>query len=187
MPQATYTIRRKVFQFLGAAFHIHDANGALVGYCKQKAFKLKEDIRIYGDESMRGELVRIEARQIIDFGASYDVLDGATGAKLGALRRKGLKSLLRDHWEVLDRDDRPAGTIQEDGLGLALLRRFLSNLIPQTLHLRSDGGAPLATYRVHFNPFVHRLTTTVEAGCPFDQRLVLASALLLLAIEGRQE
>ena len=38
----------EVLKIFGAAFHIYDPHGALVGYCKQKAFKLKEDIRMLG-------------------------------------------------------------------------------------------------------------------------------------------
>ena len=45
-----YTIRRRVFQLFGASFHAYDPNGRVVGFSKQKAFRLKEDIRIYPDE-----------------------------------------------------------------------------------------------------------------------------------------
>ena len=41
-----YMIRRKVFRIFGGAFHIYDPAGQVVGYSKQKAFKLREDIRL---------------------------------------------------------------------------------------------------------------------------------------------
>ena len=41
--------------------------------------------------------------------------------KAGTLRRKGLRSLLRDEWEVLDTNDRVIGQLFEDSIGLALL------------------------------------------------------------------
>ena len=72
-PGEVYTVRRKVLKIFGAAFHVYDAQGGLVGYCKQKAFKLKEDIRLFTDESCSTELLRLAARQMIDFGATYDV------------------------------------------------------------------------------------------------------------------
>lgn len=50
-PGEAYTIRRKVLKLFGAAFHIYNPAGAVVGFCKQKAFKLKEDIRVYTDET----------------------------------------------------------------------------------------------------------------------------------------
>ena len=92
----TYLIRRKFFRLLGAAFHVYDPDGGLVFYSKQKAFKLREDIRLYSDESMTTEVLTIQARQIVDFSAAYDVVETATGTKLGALKRKGWKSIVWD-------------------------------------------------------------------------------------------
>src|SRR5687767_12753597 len=72
-----YTVRKKFWKFFGAVFYILDEEGDLIGYSSQKAFKLKEDIRIYTDDSMTEELLVIKARSIIDFGATYDVTDPA--------------------------------------------------------------------------------------------------------------
>ena len=187
MPDLEYTIRRKVLTIFGAKFHIYDPQGKVVGFSEQKAFKLKEDIRIYSDESKSDERVVIKARQIIDFGAAYDVIDSKQGTKVGALKRKGWTSILRDSWIVMDADDREIGAIQEDSMLMAMLRRFLSNLIPQKFHLRDQAGNELARFRTHFNPFVHRMTVTVYENCPVSRLLVLAAGVLLVAIEGRQQ
>ena len=40
--------------------------------------------------------------------------------------------------------------------------------------------------RQRFNPFVFKLEVEIEKDCPVDRRLVLATAVLLAAIEGRQ-
>lgn len=186
MAATQFTIRRKILTILGAKFHIYDASGGLLGFCKQKAFKLKEDIRVYDDESMTDERLVIQARSIIDFGAAYNVVDGQTRQMIGALRRKGFKSMLRDEWEVLDAGDRPIGTIQEDSTFLALVRRLLTNLVPQTFHLRDAEGRELAQLSTHFNPFVYRMTVTVHDNCPLHPYLVLAAGVLLAAVEGRQ-
>src|SRR5688500_7427304 len=87
-----YTIRRKLMKLVGGAYYVDDPSGQVVLYANQKGFKLKEDIRLYTGEDMTQELVTIKARSVIDFGATYDVVDAPTGQKLGALRRKGLKS-----------------------------------------------------------------------------------------------
>ena len=99
--QSQYIIRRKVLKIFGAAFHIYDMAGNLAFYSKQKAFKLKEDIRIYGDQAMTSELLCIKARGVIDLGMTYDVIDSTTQQVVGSLRRKGLKSILRDSWTCL--------------------------------------------------------------------------------------
>ncbi len=185
--QDSYTIRRKVFKVFGAAFHLYDSTGALVGYSKQKAFKLKEDIRIYTDESCSTELLVILARSVVDFSASYDVVDPQSGTGVGTLRRRGFKSMLRDEWVMLDAAGAEIGRIKEDSALLALVRRFLSNLIPQGFGA-VVGGVPVAQYKQNFNPFVRKLRVTILPGADqaVDRRLLLAAGILLGAIEGRQ-
>ncbi len=184
----TYLIRRKVFKIFGGAFHVYNPNGGLVFYSKQKAFKLKEDIRLYSDESMTTELLTIQARKVVDFAAAYDVMDPATGQKIGALKRKGWKSIMRDEWIVLDAADQEIARIKEDSAALALVRRFLCNLIPQSYHMSAD-GQDLAIMKQNFNPFVQKLKVdfTMDTEGRLDRRLGLAAAILLVAIEGRQK
>ncbi len=186
MTGAQYTIRRKILKIFGAAFHIYGSDQNLIGYCHQKAFKLKEDIRVYTDETMGTEMLAIAARSIVDFSAAYDVTDSLNQTPLGALQRRGFKSFVRDEWHVLDVDGTLVGTIREDSMAMALVRRFLSNLVPQVFHLTDGNDRQLAELRTHFNPFVHRMTVSVEEECPIDPLLVLAAGVLLTAIEGRQ-
>lgn len=181
-----FLVRRKVFRILGAGFHVYDPAGNVVGFSEQKAFKLKEDIRVFTDDRKSKELLSIRARQIIDFSAAYDVVDSSEGRKVGAVRRKGWSSIMRDSWEILDESDRPVAHLQEDSMALALVRRFLTNLIPQRYQLLGAGERPIAGMRQHFNPFVFKLDVEIGRDCPVDRRLILATAILLAAIEGRQ-
>ena len=183
----TYLVRRKVFTLAGAAFHIRDAQGQLVLYSKLKAFKLKEDLRLFTGEDMREELLAIHARKVLDISATYDVTDSVTGERVGAVRRKGIRSILRDEWLLLDPNDREVGVVREDSMGLALLRRFLTNLVPQRYDVEWM-GQPVATVRQNFNPFVLKLTVdfSPDDARLLDRRLGLAAVLLLSAIEGRQ-
>ncbi len=182
-----YLIRRQVLKLFGGAFRVYDPQGALVLFASLKAFKLKEDVRVYADEAARTELLQIKARQIIDISAAYDVVDSTSGEKIGALRRRGIKSLARDEWLFMDAEDNEIGTIREDSTALALVRRFLANLIPQSFHAEMD-GRPVCTYRQHFNPFVLKLEVDFSADFSgaLDRRLGLAAGILLCAIEGRQ-
>ncbi len=193
-PGESYTIRRKVLKFFGAAFHIYNPAGAVVGYCKQKAFKLREDIRVYTDETCTKEFIVIKARSVIDFSSTYDVTL-ADGTSLGSLRRKGMSStFLRDHWLVFDAPGRHVADLKEDGSFLALARRyvdFVSFLSPQKFTLTrtpESGGEAVARYRQHFNPFVQRLSIAVLRDDPeLDDLVILAAGCLIAAIEGRQQ
>lgn len=184
----TYLVRKKVFKLFGGAFHITDPSGNVVFYSEQKAFKLKEDIRLYTGEDKQTEALVIKARQIIDFSAAYDVVDPMTNEKVGALKRKGLKStFLKDEWIFMNQNDQEIGTIKEDNMLLALVRRFLVNLIPQEYHGDID-GREVCTFKQNFNPFVTKITVdfSQDFNRLLDRRLGIAAAVLLCAIEGKQ-
>jgi uncharacterized protein YxjI len=185
---SSYLLRRKVFKLLGGAFHIYNPQGEVVFYAKMKAFKLKEDIRLYTGEDMQGEVLAIRARKIIDFSAAYDVFDSSTNQKVGALKRKGFKSIIRDEWILMDASDREIGLIQEDSTALALVRRFLTNLVPQS-YQGTVNGLPVCTFKQKFNPFVFKVTIdfSPDFNRQLDRRLGIAAGLLLSAVEGRQD
>lgn len=187
----TYVIRRKVFQLFGASFQIFDQNGQPAFFSRQKAFKLREDIRVYADERQEQEVLSIVARSIIDFSSAYDVFDPTTGEKVGVLCRRGWQSLLRDEWQIANLADQVEGEIREDSLPLALVRRFggsLGNMIPQSF-TGTIGGQPVCEFRQHFNPFVQKITMdfSADTGGRLDRRLGLAAGILLCAIERRQQ
>ena len=185
---ARYMIRQKVLKILGAAFYITDDDGQQVGFCNQKAFKLKEDIRLYTDETKSKELLSIKARSVIDFGATYDVYDD-NSLLLGSARRKGLKSMIRDEWLIFDDQGQELAKLQEDGGGLAFARRILpliSYIAPQKFNLVTTSGQTVASYETMRNIFIYKLSVTIYNTSEVDDNLMLALGFLLAAIEGRQ-
>nr|QNO47452.1 hypothetical protein IILFPGFB_00024 [Methanosarcinales archaeon ANME-2c ERB4] len=181
-----YLFRRKVFKLFGGAFHVYDTSGNVLFYSKQKAFKLKEDFRIYSDESMSQELLSITTPQILDIGATYNIRDATTGEAVGALRRKGLKSIIKDEWVILSKEGQEIGIVAESSMITALLSRFIG-LIPQTYVVRAN-GQEVAEIKQHFNPFVLKYTMTIsDVGFAIDPRLLIATGILLVGIEGRQK
>ena len=182
-----YTLRRQVFALTGK-FRVFDPSENLVLFSEQKMFRLREDIRVYSDESKTQELLIIQARSIIDFSAAYDVVDATTNEKVGVLRRKGWRSLLRDEWEVLDANDQLRGMLFEDSVGLAMLRRFLlGSLLPQNYDL-TLGETRVADLRQIFNPLRYELTLdfTMDPTRMLDRRLGIAAGILLATVEGKQ-
>ena len=182
-----YLLKRQVFALTGK-FRIYDPTENLVLFSEQKMFRLREDIRVYSDESKTQEVLVIKARQIIDFSAAYDVVDSATGQKAGTLRRKGLRSLLRDEWEILDANEQPLGRLFEDSVGRAVLRRLiLGSFLPQNYDI-TIGNERVADVRQRFNLFAYRLDLdfSLDMGRRLDRRLGIAAGILLAAIEGKQ-
>lgn len=186
----TYTVRRKIFNLISTKFHIYGPDDSLVMFCKMKGFKLKEDIRLYSDENMITEILTIQADRVIDFSAAYTVVDAQSGEKVGALRRKGFKSILRDEWTVLNANGQDMGKIIEDSTFKAIARRIhglVSVLMPQKYHVEF-AGKTVCTIQQNMNPFVVKVVVdfTPDTGNLLDPRLGLAGAVLMCAIEGKQ-
>lgn len=182
-----YLLKRQVLALTGK-FRIYDPAENLVLFSEQKMFKLREDIRVYSDESKTNEVLMIKARQIIDFSAAYDVIESATGQKAGTLRRKGWRSLLRDEWEILDVNDQVIGRLFEDSMGRAMLRRLLlGTLLPQDYDV-TLGSERVGDLRQRFNLFAYRLDLdfSMDTTRRFDRRMGIAAGILLAAIEGKQ-
>ena len=76
-----------------------DASGNEVLFVQQKAFKLKEDIRVYSNESKTEEKFVIKADRIIDFGANYHFFD-AQGNECGGVKREGMASLWKATYNI---------------------------------------------------------------------------------------
>jgi uncharacterized protein YxjI len=182
-----YMLHRQVFALAGK-FRVYDPLNNLVLFSEQKMFRLREDIRVYGDETKTREVLSIKARQIMDFSAAYDVVDTEMNQKVGALRRKGWRSLLRDEWEVLDENDNVKGLLFEDSVGLAMLRRLLlGSWLPQNYDI-SFGETRVADLKQNFNLFRYELNLdfSMDVSHMLDRRLGIAAGILLAAVEGKQ-
>ncbi len=183
----TYLLRRQAIALTGK-FRFYDPAGRMIMFSEQKMFRLREDIRVYSDESKSREVLSIKARQFMDFSAAYDVVDTELNQKAGVLRRKGLRSLLRDEWEVLDASDNVIGQLFEDSVGLALLRRLLlGTWLPQNYDL-TVGETRVADLRQNFNPFRYELNLdfSMDTARRLDRRVGIAAGILLAAVEGKQ-
>ena len=183
----TYLLKRQAIALTGR-FRFYDPTGNLVMFSEQKMFRLREDIRVYSDENKSQEVLSIKARQIIDFSAAYDVVDAGMNQKVGALRRKGLRSLLRDEWEVLDANDNVIGQLFEDSIGLALLRRLLlGSWLPQNYDM-TLGETRVADLKQNFNLFRYELNLdfSMDTAQRLDRRIGIAAGILLAAVEGKQ-
>jgi uncharacterized protein YxjI len=180
-----YLFRRKVLKLFGGAFHVYDERENPVLYSKMKAFKLREDLRVYSDETQTEELLKVKTPKILDFGATYYVTDQTTKEEIGALSRKALKSILRDEWIFRASDGQEIGKLTEESMLGALLSRFFK-IFPQT-YVVLVRNREIAKIRRHFNPIVLKYTMTIkDTENSIDRRLLIAAGILLTGIEGRQ-
>ena len=94
---------RLTFKLLAFApqFYVHDAQGRSIAYVKQKLFKFKEAVTVYADESQADVRFQIQADRVIDFSARYNFTD-AQGTSLGCIKQRGLRSLWKARFDVID-------------------------------------------------------------------------------------
>jgi hypothetical protein len=189
MAQAWYahnvtTCRRKILA-IAPTFEIFDEMGKPIVFCQEKLFKIKDDIRIYADPSKQVELLRIGQRNVMDWAGIFDVTDPATGQRIGVLRRKGWRSFARDEWHIHDAYDQPIGKIVETGN--ALLRRIFK-FLPYTFAFYFENRT-VGTFNQHFTWFGYKATMDITywQGVPYDRRMAFAGALLLMAVEAKED
>ncbi len=94
-------------------FITRDANGETLLYVRQKLFKFKEAIQLFSSEDKSALVYTINADRIIDFNASYAFAD-VDGRSFGHVGRKGMKSLLKAHYEIFDENKQKEFIIQEE-------------------------------------------------------------------------
>jgi hypothetical protein len=184
--QDRFLARQKILSFAPKFFFL-DENGNTLAFLRKKVFTWKDEIHVYTDETLTMELLTIKARKIIDWGTSFDVTDTINQQKVGALKRRAWKSLVRKEWTILDANDQEIGKIQEDSVFMATIRRYITNIIPQNYTFEIQGRR-VGTAHQNWNFFAPKMEVDFsgDPGRNLDRRLVAAAIVLLMAIEGRQ-
>ncbi|MGH8946343.1 MAG: hypothetical protein ACRDVL_09345 [Acidimicrobiia bacterium] len=176
-----------------------DRPGQVFCFVRQAAFKFKEDIRFYTDDTRSHELMRIKARQRFDPRARYDVTT-PDGNKIGEIQKVFGASLVRSTYRIFDATGMEVATVTERNPVVAVFRRLvgLLNLVPALGNLvdflpipyhfvfRRD-GAELGSHRRQLWK-VRDVYTIDMSGDPdrtVDRRLVLAIAVGIDALQAR--
>jgi uncharacterized protein YxjI len=185
--QDTFVARQKMVS-MAPAYYLRDQVGAPLAFLCQKVFSLKDDIRVFTDETQSQELLRIRGRKILDFGAAFDVTDSMREQKVGVLKRQGWKSFVRSEWSILDAEEREIGKIREDSLFRAMVRRVLGNVILKGYSFELDGETAGTAKRV-WNFFVPTMKVDFsnDPQKRLDRRLLVAAVILLMTVERNEE
>ena len=180
-----YLIREKFLKIFGNKFHSMDENGQLYGFCEQKRFRIKEDIRLYDDESKNNEWLVIKQRNLVDAWGGFDIFDPKAGSLLGTVRRKFWKSILRTKWQVLDPDGNDIGMLLEDSMAQAIARRVFLGILPKKYTLHTMGNNNPITMRQKFNPIIRKLIVNIPPENNFNRKFIAGLAIVISALDGR--
>lgn len=180
--QSQYVIKRRFWSFFERVFRVFTADGQLIMYIKHPMLRLREEFTVHADEAQTRPLLLVKSKQVIAINFSYEVTDISTGHVLGAVQKKGLRSIIRDKFLILD----PAGT--EIGYAEEQGASFMRRLFPwlTSKHAIFVGGQQVAYIKQRFRFFTKEFEVSM-APSQLDPRFVLAVALLALIAEARRE
>lgn len=114
------------FWTLAPKISIANKDGNLILFVRQKLFRLKEVIDVYRDDRLSEQLYTIKADRIIDFSARYN-FTSVRGETLGAVKRRGIRSLWKSHYEIYDKD-RVVFSIQEENPWIKVMDSLFSEI-----------------------------------------------------------
>lgn len=106
------TLSFKVIAF-NPQVKVTDATGQTALYVKQKALAFKEDVKIFADEAQQRQLYQMKANKVIDFSAQYNITR-ADGGPVGAVKRKGMRSIFKATYNIVDAAGADVGLIHEE-------------------------------------------------------------------------
>ncbi|MER5883994.1 hypothetical protein ABT160_09215 [Streptomyces sp. NPDC001941] len=166
------------------------SEGEVVAFAHQKRMALKELITFYTDESQREVLFTFKARQVLDLGATYDVLDAA-GTPIGQFRKDFRASLARSTWHLRQAGASAETTGVERNVAVAVVRRVwdflpLVDFLPFAWPYHFDfkeGDRPVMTLNKRLG-IRDRYVLDIEAP-GLDRRLAIAQAVALDALQSR--
>ena len=165
--------------------------GELLAMAQQKRMAFKEEVTFYADEKRTQPVFSFKARQRLDPGATYDVMDAA-GQPIGWFRKDFGKSFLRSSWHL----GTTGSTVElfgtERNRNVAIARRlweilpFVSDLpSPFVFHFDfTDPSGRVVFSSVRKRSLRDRYVIDVP-GAQLDGRLAAAMAVGLDALQHR--
>ena len=175
---------------------VTNSSGETVCFVKQKLFKFKEAVEIFTDSTRTEKLCDIKADRIIDFSAKYNFID-QNGGDFGSVRRKGMRSIFKAHYEILDHET-PEYEIHEESAWVKVMDSVLGEIPllgmftgyffhPSYLITRIADGQEIV--RIKKQPafwegrFVLEQLSPIDDG---DQLRIMLSTLMMTLLERRR-
>jgi len=181
--QNQYRIRKKVIA-LTNQYWIEDWSGKILGYSRQKLIRIKEDIRVFTDESMSAEVFRIQQENIMDSWGTFSIIDSSTGSVVGKIRRSLASNYVWDEYQLLDANGKQFGKVAERA-GRGLTRKFVpfGKLVPQQMCLEVNGQL-VCEIKQQFKIVGDTWEVDLSAMPGYlDRRVILATMLMMGMVE----
>lgn len=190
------------FKFsLFTELRVHDASGKLIAFVKEKTFSIRDEVRVYTDDSRSVQTHGMRAQGLmagaLDWKAKR-LIRRADGSDVGTLQAQGMRTVWAASYELLGpqgqllftiRDDHPWMAVVEGVIGIIpfvgeLIAMGFDYLVNPTYTVSDAAGQPV--YRVSKKRSLFSRRFTVEElrpGRPEDDELVLLGLIQLVLRE----
>ena len=185
------------FKFFALApqFSVTDDSGRVIAWAAQKLFRLKEAVNVFSDSSKKEVLFTIKADRVMDISAKYHFTD-AQGKPLGSVQRKGMRSIWRAHYDIMDpangsvgiREENPWIKVADGLLGAIPLGELFTGFVfhPAYLVSRSNGTPVMRIQKksafLESRFSIDRLGPMEEG----EEQRILLSLIMLVLLERRR-
>ncbi len=175
-------------------FLVKDKHKNVRAYVRQKMFRFKEKVVVFSDDSKKNELFHIKADRWIDFNALYNILDAKTETPVGAIGRKGMKSIWKASYSIFNenkeviydvKEENPWAKIGDSLVGeIPVISFFTGYLFHPKYGIKNKEGKLVARLsKVHsFFGRKFKLEQLDEID-PVDKNIIMLSIMMMVLLE----
>jgi len=179
-----YSIKKKIEIRLGKHYEMIDSNDRVIAYAWKRPFKLKEEIMITSDPEYQDCLISIKQTNIADAWGEF-VFTTPEGSRIGSAKRKLLKSVVQEIWEVNDASGETIGEMRDDWAGKDLFKKakansnkLFSGVGAPSFSIRVDGEEPVTLTEKHSR----LLLVNIPSRSTLDHQIIAAVAMTAFTI-----
>lgn len=182
---------------LAPQISVHDANGNLLFYVRQKLFKLKEAVTVFADQEQQKPLYQLDADRIIDWSANYNFTKAGDGKQIGSIKRQGMRSLWKARYDItsgqktgMDIEEENGWVKVMDGLfGEIPIIGILSGYLFHPAYLMKEDNGEAIYMRMEKQPAFFEGKFQIEKRGklePDDEEVAILSYIMMVLLERRR-
>lgn len=162
--------------------YFYDEQGRTLAFVRNTKCQWSKDFRVFTDPTLSFELLAIKPVREAEPGSHFKVVDSVNSEIVGRVRHLPLFGLQRQEWELLGPARGEVCVIREDSALLGLMRRYLTQSLPQSYTFSVAQGTLGSAVRATglFSP---QMEIDFHGDCAkgIDRRLAIAALVLISA------
>lgn len=162
--------------------YFYDEQGRTLAFVRNTKCEWSKNFRVFTDPTLSFELLAINPVRDREPGRHFDIIDSVNSGIVGRIRHVSAPGLQRQQWELLGPEREDICVIREDSALLGLMRRYLTESVPQSYTFNAAQGAFGSAIRATglFSPEME-IDLGEDSAKLIDRRLIVAALVLILS------